>query len=316
MKITEHIEKSKGTLFSYEIIPPKRGSSIDSVFSLIDQLMPFEPPFIDLTSRSAEVYYEELDDGTIKRYTKRKRPGTIGLSAAIKNRYNVETVPHVLCRGFTKEETEDALIELNFLGINNILAVQGDELRRMNPNKRDKTHNVYASDLVKQINDMNSGKYLEELSGASPTDFCIGVAGYPEKHLEAPNLESDLKYLKKKVDAGADYIVTQMGFNNKKYFDFVEKCRDIGITIPIIPGIKIITREAHLKSIPRTFHVDIPEELSDRIESCESQDKIYQVGVDWAIDQCRELVDAKVPCIHFYIMNTTSEVAEVVSTIK
>lgn len=316
MKVTEHFKNSDRTLFSYEIIPPKRGGSIDSVFNLIEQLLPHNPPFIDLTSRSAEVYYEELDDGTLRRYTKRKRPGTIGLSAAIKNKYDIETVPHVLCRGFTKEETEDALIELNFLGINNILAVQGDELRRMTSEKYGKTHNIYASELVKQISDMNSGKYLEELSGASPTDFCIGVAGYPEKHIEAPNMESDLKYLKKKVDSGADYIVTQMCFDNSKYFDFVDQCRNIGIEIPIIPGIKILTRDTHLKTIPKIFHVDIPKVLSDQVESCSSTEKIYQVGVDWAIEQCRELTEAKVPCIHFYIMNTAQEVAEVVSTIK
>jgi methylenetetrahydrofolate reductase (NADPH) len=315
MKVTKQFKKSKKTLFSYEIIPPKRGRSIDSVFELIEQLLPYEPPFIDLTSRSAEVYYEELEDGAVRRHTKRKRPGTIGLSAAIKNRYNIETVPHILSKGFTKEETEDALIELNFLGINNILAVQGDELRLMSPDKTGRTHNFFASDLVQQINDMNSGQYLEELSGASPTDFCIGVAGYPEKHLEAPNIESDLKYLKQKVDAGADYIVTQMGFDNKKYFNFVERCRAIGIKIPIIPGIKIITRENHLKTIPRFFHIDIPKELSEQIEGF-SKEKIYQVGVDWSIRQCKELIEAKVPCIHFYIMNTAQEVAEVVSTIK
>jgi len=316
MKVTEYLNKADKTLFSYEIIPPKRGRSIDSIFTLIEQLLPFNPPFIDLTSRSAEICYEELDDGNLRRHTKRKRPGTIGLSAAIKNRYDIETVPHVLCRGFTKEETEDALIELNFLGINNILAIQGDELRRMSSDKTGKMHNFYATDLVKQINDMNSGNYLEELRGANHTDFCIGVAGYPEKHLEAPNIESDLKYLKKKVDAGVDYIVTQMCFDNKKYFDFVDKCRKIGINVPIIPGLKIITRDAHLKVIPRTFHIDIPEELSDKVESCSSKEKIYQVGVDWAIAQCRELVEANVPCIHFYIMNTSQEVAEVVSTIK
>ena len=315
MKVTEYFKKSKKTLFSYEIIPPKRGRSIDSVFELIEQLLPYEPPFIDLTSRSAEVYYEELEDGALRRHAKRKRPGTIGLSAAIKNRYDIETVPHILCKGFTKEETEDALIELNFLGINNILAVQGDELRLMSIDKTGKTHNFFASDLVKQISNMNSGKYLEELSGATPTNFCIGVAGYPEKHLEAPNLESDLKYLKQKIDAGADYIVTQMGFNNKRYFDFVNHCNAIGIKIPIIPGIKIITRENHLKTIPRIFHIDIPKELSEQIEGF-SKEKIYQVGVDWAINQCRELIEAKVPCIHFYIMNTAQEVAEVVSTIK
>jgi methylenetetrahydrofolate reductase (NADPH) len=316
MKVTEYFNKSDKTLFSYEIIPPKRGRSIDSIFSLIEKLLPFEPPFLDLTSRSAEIYYEELDDGTLRRHTKRKRPGTIGLSAAIKNRYDIETVPHLLCRGFTKEETEDALIELNFLGINNILAVQGDELRNMSLGKSGKTHNFYAMDLVRQINDMNSGNYLEELSGASPTNFCIGVAGYPEKHLEAPNMESDLKYLKKKVKSGADYIVTQMCFDNKKYFEFVEKCRKIGIEIPIIPGIKILTRDTHMKTIPRTFHIDIPEELSDKVESCKSKEKIYQVGVDWAINQCKELIEAKVPCIHFYVMNTSREVTEVVSTIK
>ncbi|MEE8340852.1 MAG: methylenetetrahydrofolate reductase [Candidatus Neomarinimicrobiota bacterium] len=315
MKVTEHIEKSNKTLFSYEIIPPMRGRSIDSVFSLIEQLIPFDPPFIDLTSRSAEVYYEELEDGSLRRHAKRKRPGTIGLSAAIKNRYNIETVPHILCKGYTKEETEDALIELNFLGINNVLAVQGDELRQMPDDKTGKTHNIFSSDLVNQIKSMNSGNYLEELSGASATDFCIGVAGYPEKHLEAPNLESDLKYLKQKVDAGADYIVTQMCFDNNKYFDFVNRCNAFGITIPIIPGIKIITRETHLKTIPKTFHIDVPEELSEQVEGSPVE-KIYRTGVDWAIKQCRELIEAKVPCIHFYIMNSAQEVAEVVSTIK
>ena len=315
MKVTEYFKKSKNTLFSYEIIPPMRGRSIDSVFALIEQLLPYEPPFIDLTSRSAEVYYEELENGSLRRHAKRKRPGTIGLSAAIKNRYNIETVPHILCQGFSKEETEDALIELNFLGIKNILAIQGDKLRQMSADKSGKTHNFFASDLVKQIKNMNSGKYLEDLSETSPTDFCIGVAGYPEKHLEAPNLDSDLKYLKQKVDAGADYIVTQMSFDNNKYFEFIKRCHTIGITVPIIPGIKIITRESHLKTIPRLFHIDIPKELSEQIEGF-SKENIYQTGVDWAIKQCRELIEAKVPCIHFYIMNTAQEVAEVVSTIK
>ncbi len=315
MKVTEYFKKSKNTLFSYEIIPPMRGRSIDSIFALIEELLPYEPPFIDLTSRSAEVYYEEFEDGTLRRHAKRKRPGTIGLSAAIKNRYNIETVPHILCQGFSKEETEDALIELNFLGIKNILAIQGDKLRQMSADKSGKTHNFFANDLVKQIENMNSGKYLEELSETSPTDFCIGVAGYPEKHLEAPNLDSDLKYLKQKVDAGADYIVTQMSFDNNKYFEFIKRCHSIGITVPIIPGIKIITRESHLKTIPRLFHIDIPKELSEQIEGF-SKENIYQAGMDWAIKQCRELIETKVPCIHFYIMNTAQEVAEVVSTIK
>jgi len=313
MKVTEYFKQSKKTLFSYEIIPPIRGRSIDGIFKLIEQLLPFDPPFIDLTSRSAEIYYEDLGNGALRRHTKRKRPGTIGLSAAIKNRYNIETVPHILCKGFTKEETEDALIELNFLNINNVLAIQGDELRQLSKEDTGKTHNFYASDLVSQIMDMNNGRYLEQLNDASPTDFCIGVAGYPEKHIEAPNIDSDIKFLKQKVAAGADYIVTQMFFDNKKYFDFVQHCRSAGINIPIIPGIKIITRESHLKTIPRTFNIDIPPKLSDKIVR-QNKDKIYQIGVDWAVQQCQELVDAQVPCIHFYIMNTAREVAEVVST--
>ncbi|NOZ03318.1 MAG: methylenetetrahydrofolate reductase [NAD(P)H] [FCB group bacterium] len=315
MKVIEFLEKANKTLFSYEIIPPRRGGSIQGVFDLIEQLMPYDPPFIDLTSRSAEVYYEEFPDGMIRRHVKRKRPGTIGLSAAIKNRYNVETVPHILCRGFTREETEDALIELNYLGIDNVLAVRGDDLRQDISNRSGKTRNKYAIDLVKQIKAMNNGQYLEDLVDATPTNFCIGVAGYPEKHYEAPNLSTDIKYLKAKVDAGADYIVTQMYFNNQAYFSFVDRCRAEGIDIPIIPGIKILTKEFHLRTIPRNFYVDIPEKLSEQILE-QSQEDITRVGIEWALQQCHELIEAKVPCIHFYIMSSATEVAEIVSQLK
>jgi methylenetetrahydrofolate reductase (NADPH) len=315
MKVIDYFEKASGTLFSYEIIPPKRGGKIEDVFSIIEQLTQFNPPFIDLTSRSAEVYYEDIDENVVKRHIKRKRPGTIGLSAAIKNRYNIETVPHLLCTGFTREETEDALIELNYLGIDNVLAVRGDELGKDHTGKTGKTHNRYASDLVKQISDMNKGKYLEDLEDASATDFCIGVGGYPEKHYESPNLETDLKFLKKKVVAGADYIVTQMVFDNKKYFEFVENCQSVGINVPIIPGIKIVSRKSHLRTIPKTFLVDIPNKLSDRIADAADSDT-RQIGIEWATQQCHELVNAGVPCIHFYIMNSATEVAEIVSKIS
>lgn len=311
MKVIDFLEKANQTLFSYEILPLKRGGRIDDIYALVDELAPFEPPFIDLTSRSAEVYYDELNDGSLKRHIRRKRPGTIGLSAAIKNKYNIETVPHILCNGFTKEETEDALIELNYLGIDNILAVRGDDLRKI-PKQDVRPRNYFANDLVEQIQTMNQGVYLEELQDAHATDFCVGVAGYPEKHFESPNLDTDIEYLKLKVDQGADYIVTQMFYDNKAYFSFVEKCRKAGINIPIIPGIKILTREFHLKTIPSNFFVDIPIELAENVKG-KPKEEIIKVGKNWALQQCQELVEANVPCIHFYIMSSATEVTEVVS---
>ncbi|MFQ6613945.1 MAG: methylenetetrahydrofolate reductase [Fidelibacterota bacterium] len=315
MKVIEFLEKANQTLFSYEIIPPQRGGDIDRIFQLVDDLVPFEPPFIDLTSRSAEVYYEDLPDGSVRRLVKRKRPGTIGLSAALKNRYSIETVPHILCSGFTQQETEDALIELAYLGINNILAVRGDELRKQVADRPGKSFNNYAVDLVRQINNMNSGTYLEDLVDAHPTNFCIGVGGYPEKHFEAPNLETDLKYLKAKVDAGAEYIVTQMCFDNRAYFRFVDQCRQMDIQVPIIPGIKIITRESHLTTIPRNFYVDIPSALTEQITGRDKK-TVYETGINWALNQVQELVAARVPCVHFYIMSSAKEVARVVSQFK
>ena len=315
MKVIEFLEKANSTLFSYEIIPPNRGGSIDNIFNLVEQLMPFEPPFIDLTSRSAEVYYEVNTQGVKIKHIRRKRPGTIGISAAIKNKFNVETVPHILCSGFTKEETEDALIELNYLGIDNLLIVRGDELRNNSPSSHEGTRNKYASDLVSQVSNMNSGVYLEDLMESAPTNFCIGVGGYPEKHFEAPSMDLDLKLLKAKVDAGADYIVTQMFYDNIVYFKFVDDCRNAGINIPIIPGIKILSTEAHLTALPKYFHIEIPEDLSSNIRG-KSKHEIRKIGLEWTMNQVQELIDAKVPCVHFYIMSSAKLITEVVSNFK
>ena len=313
MKITDYLNNSNKTLFSYEIIPPFRGGSIDKVFKLVEELMPFDPPFIDLTSRSAESYYQDDGTGNLVEHIRRKRPGTIGISAAIKNKFNVETVPHVLCNGFSKEETEDALIELNYLGIDNILAVRGDELRKRK-NNQSQIGNKYASDLVKQIQNMNKGKYLEDLIDTNKTNFCIGVGGYPEKHFEASSLERDIETLKYKVDCGADYIVTQMFFDNKIYFQFVNLCRKNGIEIPIIPGIKILSLERHLKALPKHFYLNIPQELVRSVEG-KSKSDIKIAGIDWATNQVQELIDYGVPCIHFYIMSSAKSATKVVSNI-
>lgn len=315
MKVTEFLERSDKTLFSYEIIPPLRGGSAEDIFSLVDQLMPYDPPFIDLTSRSAEVYYEGRSDGSPIKHIKRKRPGTIGLSAAIKNRYNVETVPHILCNGFTQEETEDALIELNYLGIDNVLAVRGDDLRKDPGNSNGRSRNRYASDLVEQIVKLNQGKYLEELSDSSPTNFCVGVGGYPEVHFDSPDKKADMAYTKLKVDKGADYIVTQMFFENKYYFDFVERARKAGITVPIIPGLKILTIEKHLEIIPDVFHIQIPKDLRKLVEGKEKKE-VLKAGIDWAMNQVQELVDANVPCVHFYILASAKAVTQIVSQFK
>lgn len=292
MKVTEILKQSDKVLFSYELVPPVRGGTIDTTYKLLDTLMKYDPPFIDLTSRSAEVSYEEQQDGTLKRNVRRKRPGTIGLSAAIKNKYGVETVPHLLCKGYTKEETEDALIELNYLGIANVLAIRGDEYRKPNP---DKDFNDYASDLVHQIERMNRGKYIEAYASASSTDFCIGVGGYPEKHFQAPNMDMDIHHLKLKVEAGAEYIVTQMFFDNQKYFKFVNLCREAGITVPIIPGINVISSAYSLNRIPMNFHCEIPFDAFGMGEEA----LIPKKGVAWAIKQCKELIEFGVPCYIF-----------------
>lgn len=316
MKVVEHLARAKNPLISFEIIPPLRGGDISLLFNVLEDLIKLNPPFIDVTSHSAEVQYEETPNGEIKKKVKRKRPGTIGISVAIKNKYNIDTVPHILCKGFTKEETEDALIELNYLGIENVLAIQGDDKGFKKPTPKGKTTNNYSADLVAQINNMNQGHYLEaDLLDASPTDFCIGVAGYPEKHYESPNLKADMEVLRTKIKSGANYIVTQMFFDNKHYFKYVEMCKKEGFEIPVIPGLKIITTKKHLTSLPRDFYIDIPEELYNEV--IEADDKhVIDIGVEWASKQVEELLNAKVPGVHFYILQNSKPIQMLFKNLK
>lgn len=315
MKVTEHYEQADGPLFSYEIIPPTRGASVGDVLGVVEQLAPYRPPFIDVTSHSAEKVYEEMPDGTIRKRVKRKRPGTLGLCAAIQHRFGIDAVPHILCRGFSQEETEDALIELNYLGIHNVLAVRGDDKGVVKPARADRHQHAYACDLVAQIRSMNEGHYLEDLLDAAPTGFCIGVGGYPEKHVDAPNLTWDVLNLKRKVDAGADYVVSQMFFDNRHFLDWVEKCRDVGIDAPIVPGLKILTRKSQLRSLPRTFHTEIPESLAAEVEEAKDE-HVADIGVEWARRQAEELVEAGAPGIHFYVMSTAKHVVRVAEPLR
>lgn len=311
MKVIEHLANATRPLISFEIIPPMRGGNLQKLMKLVEDLAVHRPPFIDITSHAAEVVYEETRGGYEKRI-KRKRPGTLGVCALIQNKYDIDAVPHVLCNGFTRQETEDFLIELRYLGIDNVLAIRGDDNGYEKELKPGRTRNTHATDLIGQVADMNRGDYLEQLLDADPTDFCVGAAGYPEKHFEAPNLASDIQWVKKKVEAGADYIVTQMFFNNAHYFDFVEKCRDAGITVPIIPGIKLLTTRRHLTSIPRTFHCEIPEALAD--EAAKAPDgKIRPVGVEWGLMQARELIEKGVPAVHFYVMSSSKAINELLA---
>lgn len=316
MKVIEYIERASETLISFEIIPPMRGRSAQDVYDVLDKLIEFQPPFIDVTSHAADAYYVEQPDGTFKRHIKRKRPGTLGLCAGIKYRYKVEAVPHLLCRGFTREETEDMLIELNYLGIENVLAIRGDDPEYKKPVHPDRTTNNYGIDLVRQIADMNRGKFQDDILDSAQTDFCIGVGGYPEKHDEAPNLEADVRYLKQKVDAGAHYVVTQMFFDNQKFFAFEQKCREAGITVPIIPGLKLLTKPYQLKSLPAHFHVNIPDELVTAMENAESKTEVQQLGMTHLKKQAEALINAGVPCLHFYVMNDVHLVREVVRDLK
>ena len=315
MRVTEHYERAEGPLLSYEVIPPKRGSSVGAVLEIVEALVPYRPPFIDVTSHSAEAVYDEMPDGTVRKRVKRKRPGTLGLCAAVQHRFGIDAVPHILCRGFTQEETEDALIELNYLGIHNVLAVRGDDTGVSKMERPGRQRNEYASDLVAQIRAMNEGRYLADLLDAAPTDFCIGVGGYPEKHVDAPNRTWDVLHLKRKVDAGADYVVTQMFFDNRHYLAFVERCRDVGIDVPIVPGLKILTSKRQLQTIPRAFYTEIPEALAAEAEEARDE-HVVDVGVEWARRQAEELIEAGVPGIHFYIMSTAEHVVRVAEPLK
>ena len=309
MKITEILNGSNKTLFTFEILPPLKGETIQNLFDNIDPLMEFKPPVINVTYHREEVQYKRLQSGLLQQKVIRKRPGTVGICAAIMNRYKVEAVPHMLCGGFSKEDTENALIDLHFLGIENVLALRGDQLKGDNYFIPEKDGHSFASELVEQIVEMNHGRYLDdELQNTTPTNFCIGVAGYPEKHFEAPSLNLDIQNLKRKVDAGADYIVTQLFFDNKKFFEFVDKCRKAGIDVPIIPGLKPIATKRQLSMIPNRFHVDIPDELALEVIKCKDNEAVRQVGIEWSIQQARELMENNVPVLHFYSMGKSDNI--------
>lgn len=317
MKVTEHINNAKGkTLFSLEIIPPRKGENIQKIYDHLDPLMEFNPPFIDVTYHREEYVYKKHPNGLLEKKTTRKRPGTVGICAALKNRYEVDPVPHIICGGFTKEETENALIDLNFLGIDNVLVLRGDAIKSEGRFIPDPEGNNYAIDLLHQVKGMNCGQYLDtDLENANPTNFCIGVAGYPEKHFEAPNLKTDLKYLKDKVDAGAEYIVTQMFFDNEKYFEFVDKCKAADINVPIIPGLKPITTKTQSTVLPSIFHIDFPEELADAIEKCKNNAEAKQIGIEWGIKQSIELKKKGVPVLHYYSMGKSDSVQKIAEAV-
>ncbi|MES2518031.1 MAG: methylenetetrahydrofolate reductase [NAD(P)H] [Bacteroidota bacterium] len=314
-KITQYIEQAKGkTLFSIEIIPPIKGENIQALMNNIEPLMEFKPPFIEVTYHREE-YLEKVVDGQIARIPVRKRPGTVGICASLMNRFKVDAVPHVICGGFTREETEDFLFDLHYLGIDNVLVLRGDPVKGNAAFTPEKGGHAYASDLLQQVVSMNQGKLLHEETQSSPTDFCIGVAGYPEKHFESPNLNIDFSYLKQKVAMGADYIVTQMFFDNQKYFDFVKKCRAEGINVPIIPGLKPIATKKQLTVLPRIFHLDMPDDLVNAVNACKTDKDVKQVGVEWCIQQCKELIAAEAPILHFYTMSkseSTKKIAEAI----
>lgn len=303
-------------MVSFEVLPPMKGKSIHSIYDTLDPLMEFKPPFINVTYHRAEYVYKRNAQGLFEKTIIRKRPGTVGICAAIVNRYKVDAVPHIVCGGFTVEETEDALIDLAFLGIDNVLVIRGDPNKNETSFEPEPGGHQHAIDLLRQAVKMNHGNFLQEdITDVVPTDFCIGVAGYPEKHYESPNKKMDLQYLKEKVEAGADYIITQMFFDNNKFFEFVQNCRDNGITVPIIPGIKPITNRKHMNTLPRLFHVEIPETLAGELQKAATDEAARKVGVEWCIQQCKELVKAKVPLIHFYTMSNPGPVKAVVSKV-
>ncbi len=316
MKVVDHINQSKNTVISFEILPPLKGKTINSIYDHLDPLMEFKPSFINVTYHRSEQVFKKKADGTFDKVEVRKRPGTVGICAAIMNHYKVDAVPHLICGGFSKQETESALIDLAFLGIDNVLVLRGDAAKNETIFEPEPNGNRYALDLLKQVVDLNNGIYLEEdIRDGSKTKFCIGVAGYPEKHFEAPNLQTDLEFLKRKIDAGAEYVTTQMFFDNKKYFDFVKSCKAANIDVTIIPGLKPITSKKQLAVLPRTFHVDIPTELSNEILKCKSDSDVAVVGTEWLINQSKELKKAGVPVLHYYTLGKPDVICNVVKNI-
>ncbi|MEM1124677.1 MAG: methylenetetrahydrofolate reductase [NAD(P)H] [Bacteroidota bacterium] len=317
MKVTDYFNNANGnTLISFEVLPPLKGGSMQAIFDTLDPLMEFKPPFIDVTYHREEFIYVKKSSGYFEKTAIRKRPGTVGICAAIMHRYGVDAVPHLICGGFTKEETENVLIDLNFLDINNVLALRGDARKFDGKFIPEKDGHAFALDMVKQVADMNGGKYLDDnIEDGEKTKFCIGIAGYPEKHFEAPNLESDLAFAKQKVEAGADYIVTQMFFDNKYYFDYVDRCRAMGINVPIVPGLKPLTKKYQLNSIPRLFHLDLPQELASALASAKDAKGRKQVGVEWCVQQSKELKEKGAPCLHYYTMGDVETIKQIVEQV-
>lgn len=314
MKVTDHIEKASKTIISFEILPPLKGKGIQSLYDHLDPLMEMNPAFINVTYHRSEHLFKKTADGNFKKVVVRKRPGTESICAAIMNKYNVDTVPHIICGGFSVGDTEDALINLNYLGIDNVLVLRGDAAKNEANFEPEPDGHRYTIDLLKQVRNLNDGLYIEEdLKNTSKTKFCIGVAGYPEKHFEAPNMDTDLQYLKQKVDEGADYIVTQMFFDNTKYFAFVDACRAIGITVPIIPGLKPIFNKKQLTILPKVFHIDLPTALSNEITKCKDDEAAEQIGAEWLLQQSRELQKANVPALHYYTLGKPNLIAKVVA---
>ncbi|OQY04786.1 MAG: methylenetetrahydrofolate reductase [NAD(P)H] [Bacteroidetes bacterium 4572_117] len=316
-RVVDHIMESKKTLFSFEILPPLKGKDINLIYDVIDPLMEFKPKYLNITYHREEVVYKRHKSGLLERKTVHKRPGTVAIAAAIKYKYrNVNVVPHIICGGFTKEETENALIDLHFLGIRNLLVLRGDALSADKDFKPEIDGHSNALDLVEQIGNLNKGRYLdEELENTTKMDFSYGIAGYPEKHFEAPNIQSDLYYLKKKVEAGAEYIVTQMFYDNQKYFDFVDLCRKNGINVPIMPGIKPISIARHLNILPSIFNIDIPEALAIEVRKCKTNKDVRQVGVEWAIEQSKELIKHNVPSVHYYTMGKADNIFNIAKAV-
>jgi methylenetetrahydrofolate reductase (NADPH) len=317
MKVTEHIQNANGKpLFSFEILPPLKGQNIQSIFDSIDPLMEFNPPFIDVTYHREEYEFKELANGLLQKKVVKKRPGTVGICAGIQNKYQVDAIPHILCGGFTKEDTENLLIDLDFLGIDNVVALRGDAVKSEIYFKPEKEGHSYASELVTQISNLNKGIYLDEdLQNSTKTDFCIGVAGYPEKHMEAPSLDSDVHFVKQKIKNGADYIITQMFFDNKKFFDFVAKCRAAGITVPIIPGLKPIATKKQLNLIPHRFSLELPDDLIMEVVKAKDNDAVKQIGIEWCTQQSKELVAVGIPVLHYYSMGKAENVKAIAKEI-
>ena len=317
MKVIDHLKNAKGkTQFTFEILPPLKGQDIKSIFDAIDPLMEFNPPYIDVTYHREEYNYVERGEGLLEKKIIRKRPGTVGICAAIQNRFSVDAVPHILCGGFTQEDTENFLIDLDFLGIDNVVALRGDAVKSETYFKPSEGGHTYAKDLVTQIKNLNQGQYLdEEILNSTPTDFCVGVAGYPEKHAEAPSLDSDIQFLKEKIEAGSDYIITQMFFDNQKFFEFETKCREAGINVPIIPGLKPLATLKQLNLIPLRFHVDLPQDLINAVMKAKDNAAISEIGVEWCIEQSKELKEHGVPFLHYYSMGKSKNVKKIASNL-